>query len=580
MSIIVGFTILAMALLIVYMTYRLYKTRQLLVLLSLCLQLFSITIAVNGFIKKVQSSNLVEGCYILFGIVIPAGFLLFDYIRMIQKVKKQGVFSGLVETVKKEQNANPHSLTVQARICPIQDEIRVSELTNEIKVQTDELIRNMKSLLQKAHGSLADKDYENAYRTYDILLNLIRTSPSLFYNHGNINFRMGNYEQSVKCYKKALELLDRENTAALENRIRYNLANALLKQGDFERAVEQYRKCIDKQPEMQEAYENIALGLAAAGQVEEAVGFLKKLMEKHGAGGRLHFLSGILYHDVREYEKAVVEFRECIRLDPEKADAYEVLGKACTSLKLFKEAENSYRKLVSLRPEDYKGLYSLGTSLYYQGMHKEAIEVFEKVLELNPKSAKSCYNMAMAYEDLHEYAKAIEAYRDAIRVKGDFIEAYNNLGVLLSTRGRNYEALEVYSAGLKRNPGEYSLYYNTGITLSDMGRNAEAETAFRKALESKPEEHEIRYHLASVLTEMKKYNEAVECYKSVLQSKPEDSDIFYNIATVYSVLKKHDIAIDNLKKAIELKGELKDSAIREMAFASLKTLPQFKELVG
>jgi hypothetical protein len=35
-----------------------------------------------------------------------------------------------------------------------------------------------------------------------------------------------------------------------------------------------------------------------------------------------------------------------------------------------------------------------------------------------------------------------------------------------------------------------------------------------------------------------------------------------------------------LKKAIELKGELKDSAIREMAFASLKTLPQFKELVG
>ena len=65
------------------------------------------------------------------------------------------------------------------------------------------------------------------------------------------------------------------------------------------------------------------------------------------------FGRGFLYHELGQYERAIEDYSETIRLDPRVADAYYNRGLAYQSLGKSEDAERDFQKAKDLGYEEY-----------------------------------------------------------------------------------------------------------------------------------------------------------------------------------------------------------------------------------
>ncbi len=619
MNVLSGFFIITMLTFIVYMIYRLIKSKSLIVLIPISLQVFSLSMAIIGFMNNIEVNRMLQIFLLLTGVIVPFVFLIYDYLKMIKNLKEyinkhvsiyKRSFKDLELVPAKSMNKKVVELSYKY-INPPSYHRKTLDIMLNLKIDEDEILKNLKRLFTKAQFYINENNFDKANEIYRTTVKLIKSSPDIYFNYANISYETGNLSEASSSYIKALELhkkfkkekerthwlesiakskkdtsqelknmLDKENdTDYFEASVYYNLGNTEYKKNRFEQAIEYYRKAIEVNPEFDEANENLAASLIASGKINDAIEHYEIITGKKKENLRTNFILGRLYSDIKEYDKAIKQYFNCIDIDKKNINLYSELGAVLLKSGMNEEAVKVYDKLNKMNPDNYASYYNQGMAYFKMKKMKEAINCFNKAIKFKPDSYRSYYNMALALDETEKYNEAVQAFKKTIEYNENFLDAYNNLGILLSTAGNYSEAVDVYMAGIQKNPEEFSLFYNLGVTLSEMGKNSEAVKAFKKALIIKPKEYEIYYHLGNTLTLMRKYNEAIKAYKNVLSVKTKDSDILYNLAIVYSLANNQDIAVESLKKAIELDGELKNDAKYNSSFDNLKAREDFKVLI-
>lgn len=581
MSVLLGFFILHMLFLMGYMAYRLFIRKSLIPLLCLCMQIFSISIAIISFVNNVESEIYVEILYLAAGVAIPSFFLFYDLAKMLRKLSRQGTFEGLVEKPSPKSASRDRVNVYSLKPRDIAEDTELTALMEEL-AQPDvaELSKNLKKYLSQAISYVKAGRLEQAERIYSVLTELFHHSGALYYNYGNLQYKLDEFEKAAESYTHALAFYEKKAAGKMVSRIYSNLGNSLYYLGRYEKAEAMYRKALKEESAMGSIDESLVAALIASGNTAKAMSYLQDRLQKNPESIHLRFILGKLYSDEKHPEDALNEFSQCIKLNPKFSEALLEQGKTLTKLGRTSEAVDIYGQYVKLKPDEPYGLYCLGTSCYQAGLKKKALDCFRKVIQLEPEHSKAYFNLAVLLEESGSTKEAAETYKTVIVLNPDFVDAYNNLAILLTTQKKPLEAMHILAEGLKRNPQEYSLHINLGMMLSEAGRYSEAAEAFKNAIKIRPDEPEVKYYLGAALTQMRNYHEAIDVYKSVLKVKPLESDIFYNLATVYSLLKKHDIAIDNLKKALELNADLKEDAKSNRAFDGIRFSSEFKALVS
>jgi tetratricopeptide (TPR) repeat protein len=126
----------------------------------------------------------------------------------------------------------------------------------------------------------------------------------------------------------------------------------------------------------------LVLALLACGGLTVRIGQASEAEQHYQAGNKLR--------DQRQFEKAIAEYDEALRLDPKLAIAYNNRGGAYDNL----------------------------------GQHQRAIQDLDEALRLDPKLAEAYATRAAAYAVLRKYeeaerdvARAVELGLDAARLK-------------------------------------------------------------------------------------------------------------------------------------------------------------------
>jgi Flp pilus assembly protein TadD len=120
-----------------------------------------------------------------------------------------------------------------------------------------------------------------------------------------------------------------------------------------------------------------------------------------------------------ELERALRLARLSTKRAPNRAQAWNTLGRVQLRRGERKDAIDSFEHAVELNPSSSYAQNNLGLALIYDGRYEDAVDALEEATELEPVEGYMWNNLGMAYEHLDRLDDARAAYRQALELKGD-----------------------------------------------------------------------------------------------------------------------------------------------------------------
>jgi protein O-mannosyl-transferase len=200
-----------------------------------------------------------------------------------------------------------------------------------------------------------------------------------------------------------------------------------------------------------------------------------------------------------QFDEAIRQCQEALRLKPDFADAHNNLGAAFGKKGQIDEAISQYQETVRLKPDHALAHYNLGAAFARKGQSDEAIHQFQEAIRLDPDYTDAHNNLGVALGNKGQTDEAIRQFHETIRLKPDHIDARNNLGVALGKKGQTDEAIRQYQEIIRVKPDQADAHNNLGIALYQQGRTGDAIHEFQEALRVKPDYADARRNLEVVL---------------------------------------------------------------------------------
>jgi|HubBroStandDraft_5_1064220.scaffolds.fasta_scaffold10741_4 tetratricopeptide (TPR) repeat protein len=194
--------------------------------------------------------------------------------------------------------------------------------------------------------------------------------------------------------------------------------------------------------------------------------------------------------------------------------------------------------------------------------YPEAAEIYR---ENSKGSAIMLNKTGIAYHQMVQLDLAEKYYRLALRVDPQYSEAVNNLGTVYYAKKSYRRAVNQYKKSLRLNPQSASVWSNLGTCYFARKEYRQATEALQRALMLDPEVFESRSTLGVLLQD---------------RSVEEHAKFHYYLAQTYAKQGMNDRALQYIRKALEEGYKEKKKMEADPAFASLRELPEFKELMA
>jgi len=300
-------------------------------------------------------------------------------------------------------------------------------------------------------------------------------------------------------------VLDREEYLILENRLRV----ALEDQG--QQVLLRYLEG-DQIPQTRADFASGAVYFRAA----QVITPRSPLLESREAFAR----GRVLIFD-KQYDDAVAQLEQAVRLDPNGAYSYNALGIAYLEQSDYGIAVQAFQEASRRAPYWAYPLHNMALAYTEMGNYQAAIDAYRQAMDLAPQYSYLPYNLGLVYQRLNRRRDAEAAYRQAIALTPDLAEPYNALGVLYASTGRDSQAERYYREALQKDPDLLSARHNLALLLADRERFPEALQLWRENIARSPDHLPSRLLLAETLARQGDNSGAVQEYQEVLKAKPD-----------------------------------------------------------
>ena len=142
----------------------------------------------------------------------------------------------------------------------------------------------------------------------------------------------------------------------------------------------------------------------------------------------IYFYRGNAYYNQKEYDRAIEDYNQALKLNPKLVAAFNNRGIAYGNKGEYDRAIADYNQALKLNPRFAQAFYNRGIAYNYKKEYDRAIADFNQALLLNPKSAEAFNNRGIAYGNKGEYDRAIADFNQALLLNPKSAEAFNNRG--------------------------------------------------------------------------------------------------------------------------------------------------------
>ena len=308
------------------------------------------------------------------------------------------------------------------------------------EIALEEKIKQLELELEKKKG-ISEEDTKRLEEEKNrIQKELMKKNMKKYWDLGMLYYKQEKYDDSILQFEKILSLEPgHEKAQNLINKVKETKKEKMQKHWDKAMEYynnEDYEKCVPHFEAILKIDPQHEQSKRILGRLEEIVrkSKLKNLWE-----------SGVIYYKQGDYEKAVSQFEEILKIDPAHAQSKTFIKRAEKEMLLLEDAKKKKAKLESDR-KDAEKYYTEGLKAYSSGNMKEAIEKLGKASELSPgneeiknaltnaakegklregvkKDVQMWYNEGMKYFLQEDYDGAIVEFKKILDMNPDHPQA-------------------------------------------------------------------------------------------------------------------------------------------------------------
>jgi len=225
------------------------------------------------------------------------------------------------------------------------------------------------------------------------------------------------------------------------------------------------------------------------------------------------FNRGKTYYDEDDYDKAIADYTQAIRLDPDYSRPYANRGNAYACKKDYDRAIADYNKAIDILPTYIYAYNNLGLAYASKGSYDNAISAYTMAIDIGCQEyPEASYNRGNAYAAKKDYDKAIADFSDAVRLQPNYTAAKN--------------ALE---NAKKQPPSTAEGFYNRGFMYAINGDFDKAIADLTQAIKLNANYADAYYNRGNIYLDKKDYDKAIADYEAALRIKPNNADTKKNL---------------------------------------------------
>ncbi|MBZ5699019.1 MAG: tetratricopeptide repeat protein [Acidobacteriia bacterium] len=344
--------------------------------------------------------------------------------------------------------------------------------------------------------------------------------------------------RAAEQYREIMRLDPADTDAALWLARLYRLQN------EHDKAEAVLRGLLAREPENENAVEQLTQLLLDEGKSQEAVSSIKGIVER-APTARLWDLLGDAYTQTHDFTNAEQAYRKAAEAQPGNISHRRGLAQTLLSEEKYPEALEQYRRLVEMDADDPNNYLRLA-EIYRQMKQLDKAE--QNVLlakQLAPGNLEVIYYEASIYEAEGRFEDSIRVLSDAVtavKAQSEFTPArrrtlailYQQLGQLYREVSNYVAAVNTFEEMLRLGPEEDR---RARVMIIDTYRAArdipKALDASRKALEAYPKDRPIQTVQALLYGENAQTDQAVSQLRQLLDGTAADFEIQIDLAQVY-----------------------------------------------
>ena len=210
-------------------------------------------------------------------------------------------------------------------------------------------------------------------------------------------------------------------------------------------------------------------------------------------------------------EKVVHHSEDQVQASDSATDYFNQ-GKAKYDLGQYEAAIDDYDNAIRLKPAHLNAYYERGLAKYILGQYEAAIDDYDNAIRLKPAHLNAYYERGLAKYILGQYEAAIDDYDNAIRLKPAHLNAYYSRALAKCNLGRYEAAIVDYDNVIRFEPNDAAAFYDRGLAKEKLGQISEAEQDWRTALELATQTGNVKLknQIESVLLQFEPQNKASE----------------------------------------------------------------------
>jgi tetratricopeptide (TPR) repeat protein len=303
------------------------------------------------------------------------------------------------------------------------------------------LATNVASLVDQADFALKNGDFRGAAALAARATEADSRSAQAHRAAGDAAWGLGQEGDAEREYTAAV-VLDSANW-----RSELGLARLSERQKKWNTAASHYRRALELNGKSVAAALGLGRTLEPVDRTGARIAYGRAVeIDPASADARNDF--GVFLFRSEDYDRAIAELIEAVRLSPQRALFHENLGRAYRRQKKLREAEREIAAATRLAPNEVSAWTTLGHLRVELNKAEEAAAAFRAALDLDPTNEEAATGLGDALLSAGRLPEAETALSRAVEAIPRSAILWNNLGVARTRRGEYGPALEAFGRAL------------------------------------------------------------------------------------------------------------------------------------